>query len=79
MHKLTYYARQAEYRTAFAANGAFRVYNVETKIFIGKIPLEPLKVASSHPQRTLVLGSMARICSRPCKSPTARMNTGIAG
>ncbi len=60
LSKLSSFSWQNEYRIAFAVNGAFDVYNVETKF----VPIgEHRKIqSSSYPERRIKLGNLSKIC-----------------
>lgn len=60
MQKLNPYRRQAEYRIAFATNGAFRVYDVATRLVLSAPP--EVSLPTNHPQVVLELGGLADIC-----------------
>lgn len=58
--KTTEYAHQLDYRIAFARGDALKVDNVETKITANPGEIDP--ALEGHPEHTLRLGSLARIC-----------------
>lgn len=66
MRKTDNYRHQAEYRFAFGRDDAWKVYNVDTKITAMPADLEP--TLDGHPEHTLKVGSLAKIC---------RIHTGL--
>ncbi|MNF41761.1 hypothetical protein D3C84_227950 [compost metagenome] len=60
MRKTTDYTDQAEYRLAFARGNALQLENVVTQIKTGQDITQPTLV--EHPQHTLKLGNLKKLC-----------------
>lgn len=60
LSKLSSFLWQDEYRIAFALNGAFDVYNVETKL--AQLGEQRNVRSSCYPERLFKLGSLSKIC-----------------
>jgi hypothetical protein len=64
MRKTTDYTDQAEYRLVFARGNALQVENVFTQITTGQDMVPPM--LDGHPQHTLKLGSLKKLCRVHC-------------
>lgn len=60
MSKLDTYARQCEYRVAFAVNDAFRVENTHLRLVVPGERRMPRSFM--HPEHLLKLGSLSQVC-----------------